>query len=143
LSDAYRFLRQAEHKVQIVQEAHSYSIPEGNDEERVLARRLGYAKAKNLSERELFWRDHRRHTTRVRAVFDRLFYGAQKQITDGASALGAIWHDLDQQEVIVRQLQQAGFSDPLKAYENLMRSAMARSSHRQTKATVCARWGRP
>src|SRR4029077_6128025 len=36
LSDAYRFLRQVEHKVQIVQEAHAHSIPKGEDEERAL-----------------------------------------------------------------------------------------------------------
>ncbi|MDZ4341813.1 MAG: bifunctional [glutamate--ammonia ligase]-adenylyl-L-tyrosine phosphorylase/[glutamate--ammonia-ligase] adenylyltransferase [Candidatus Binatia bacterium] len=120
LSDAYRFLRQAEHKIQMVQEAHTYSIPEGKEEEITLARRLGYARTKKLGERELFWRDHRSHTTHVRNVFDRLFYGAQKQITDGASEVGSIWHDLDQQEVIVKELQQAGFSDPVKAYENLI-----------------------
>lgn len=120
LSEAYRFLRQAEHKIQMVQEAHTYSIPEGKEEERALARRLGYVKTKKLSEQELFWRDHRKHTTRVRDIFDRLFYGAQKQITDGSSEVGSIWHDLDQQEVIVKQLKQAGFSDPAKAYENLI-----------------------
>jgi glutamate-ammonia-ligase adenylyltransferase len=35
LSEAYRFLRQAEHKIQMVQEAHTYSIPEGKEEESV------------------------------------------------------------------------------------------------------------
>ena len=54
LSDAYRFLRQVEHKVQIVQEAHAHSIPEGEDEERALARRLGYARTTKRNERELF-----------------------------------------------------------------------------------------
>jgi len=121
LSSAYRFLRQVEHKVQMVQEAHSYSIPEGKEEESALARRLGYVKTKRLNERELFWRDHRKHTTHVRNVFDRLFYGAQKQITgEGASGVGSIWHDLDRQEVIIDELAQAGFADPAKAYENLL-----------------------
>jgi glutamate-ammonia-ligase adenylyltransferase len=120
LSEAYRFLRQAEHKIQMVQEAHTYSIPEGKEEEKALARRLGYTKTKTLHERDLFWRDHRVHTADVRRIFDRLFYDAQKQITDGASEVGSIWHDLDQQEVIVKQLKQAGFSDPVKAYENLI-----------------------
>jgi glutamate-ammonia-ligase adenylyltransferase len=120
LSEAYRFLRQAEHKIQMVQEAHTYSIPEGKEEEKALARRLGYTKTKTLNERDLFWREHRVHTADVRRIFDRLFYDAQKQITDGASEVGSIWHDLDQQEVIVKQLKQAGFSDPVKAYENLI-----------------------
>ena len=64
LTEAYRFLRQAEHKVQIVHEAHAHSIPEGADEEQALARRLGYRRKGKLSERELFWRDYRGHARR-------------------------------------------------------------------------------
>jgi glutamate-ammonia-ligase adenylyltransferase len=118
---AYRFLRQVEHKVQIVQEAHAHSIPEGNEEEQALARRLGYTRQGKKSERELFWRDHRTHASNVRAVFDRLFYAAQKEIaTDSASAAGSIWNDLDRQELIVKELETIGFADPNKAYANLL-----------------------
>ncbi|MGH7930640.1 MAG: bifunctional [glutamate--ammonia ligase]-adenylyl-L-tyrosine phosphorylase/[glutamate--ammonia-ligase] adenylyltransferase, partial [Candidatus Binatia bacterium] len=121
LSAAYRFLRQVEHKVQIVQEAHAHSIPEGKDEEQALARRLGYRKKGKLSERELFWRDHRVYTHTVRAIFDRLFYGAQKEIAgEGASSAGAIWHDLDRREIILNELGQLGFSEPESAYQNLL-----------------------
>jgi [glutamine synthetase] adenylyltransferase / [glutamine synthetase]-adenylyl-L-tyrosine phosphorylase len=121
LSDAYRFLRQVEHKVQIVQEAHAHSIPEGEDKERALARRLGYTRTGKRNERELFWQDHRAHTTTVRNIFDRLFYSAQKDITEeGSSEIGSIWHDLDREEIIVRGLERFGFADPRKAYENLL-----------------------
>jgi glutamate-ammonia-ligase adenylyltransferase len=121
LVDAYRFLRQVEHKVQIVQEAHAHSIPEGDDDEQALARRLGYTRKGKQTERELFWRDHRAHTSNVRAIFDRLFYGAQKEITtDGASGVGSIWHDLDQQQLIIDELEKIGFADPPKAYANLL-----------------------
>ena len=121
LTEAYRFLRQAEHKVQIVQEGHTYSIPEGKAEEQAYARRLGYRRQRNRTERELFWRDYRRHTKNVRGIFDRLFYGAQKTIeTQGSSASGSIWHDLENQKVITRQLANAGFTDPAKAYGNLI-----------------------
>ena len=121
LSNAYRFLRQVEHKVQIVQEAHAHSIPEGEDEERALARRLGYARTKKKNERELFWQDHRAHTSTVRNIFDLLFYSAQKDITkEGESEVGAIWNDLDREEVIVRELEKVGFTDPRRAYENLL-----------------------
>jgi glutamate-ammonia-ligase adenylyltransferase len=82
LTDAYRFLRQAEHKVQIVQEAHAHSIPEGENEEQAYARRLGYKGNRKQSEPELFWRDHRKYTQTVRSIFDRLFYGAQKEIDE-------------------------------------------------------------
>jgi glutamate-ammonia-ligase adenylyltransferase len=121
LVDAYCFFRQVEHKVQMVQEAHAHSIPEGEEEERALARRLGYSRKGKKSERERFWLDHRTHTKTVRTIFDRLFYGAQKEITDKTSAeVGTIWKDLDQRDVVVKELEKAGFGDPAKAYENLL-----------------------
>ncbi|HUK39618.1 MAG TPA: bifunctional [glutamate--ammonia ligase]-adenylyl-L-tyrosine phosphorylase/[glutamate--ammonia-ligase] adenylyltransferase, partial [Candidatus Acidoferrales bacterium] len=121
LSAAYRFLRQVEHKVQIVQEAHAHSIPAGEEEERALARRLGYRRAKKENERDLFWRDHRRHTHTVRRIFDRLFYSAQNEISgDSVSEIGSIWSDLDREERIVQELRRIGFADPAKAYTNLL-----------------------
>jgi glutamate-ammonia-ligase adenylyltransferase len=119
LTEAYRFLRQAEHKVQIVQEAHAHSIPKGKEEEQAYARRLGYQRKGKQSERELFWRDHRHYTNTVRRIFDRLFYGAQKEIEQGGAA-GSIWNDLDSQELITGELAEAGFAGPEKAYENLL-----------------------
>ncbi len=121
LTDAYRFLRQVEHKVQMVQEAHSHSVPEGEDEEKALARRLGYLPHKKHSEREQFWLSKNIHCENVRRIFDRLFYGAQKEITDdGQSHAGTIWHDLDQRDLIVGELEKVGFADADKAYENLL-----------------------
>ena len=120
LSDAYRFLRQVEHKVQMVQEGHVHSIPEGKDEEQALARRLGYTQVKKQTARDLFWKDHRTHTTTARSIFDGLFYGAQKEIADGAAKAGSIWNDLDRPELIIGELDKIGFSDPAKAYENLL-----------------------
>lgn len=121
LSHAYRFLRDVEHKIQMVQEAHAHSIPEGKEEERSLAKRLGYSRKKDQSERKLFWRDYRRHTADVRRAFDRLFYGAQKEILlEGASPAGEIWNDLDQEELILQELESLGFSDPQRGYENLL-----------------------
>ena len=121
LTDAYCFLRQVEHKVQIVQESHAHSIPEGTEEEQALARRLGYRRNGKRSEREQFWRDYRRHTESVRRMFDRLFYSAQNEIAqDAASAAGSVWNDLDRKEIVTAELSKAGFADPLKAYENLL-----------------------
>ncbi|HEU4342295.1 MAG TPA: bifunctional [glutamate--ammonia ligase]-adenylyl-L-tyrosine phosphorylase/[glutamate--ammonia-ligase] adenylyltransferase [Candidatus Binatia bacterium] len=121
LAHAYRFLRQAEHKVQMVQEAHSHSIPSGEEEERALARRLGYTRTPKQTETERFWRDHSTHTQAVRGIFGQLFYGAQKELTDeGGSKTGSIWHDLDRQDLIIQELESAGFTDPDKAYSNLL-----------------------
>lgn len=121
LSHAYRFLREVEHKLQMVQEAHTHSIPEGEEEERILARRLGYSRRKGGSERDLFWQDYHRTTASVRRAFDRLFYGAQKEISsESASGIKQIWNDLDQEELILEELKKLGFPDPLRAYHNLL-----------------------
>ena len=121
LTEAYRFLRQVEHKVQIVQEAHAHSIPAGKEEEQALARRLGYRRKAGRGERDQFWRDYRRQTKNVRSIFDRLFYSAQKEIEhEAASSAGSVWHDLDRQEVVLAELAAAGFADPAKAYEHLL-----------------------
>jgi glutamate-ammonia-ligase adenylyltransferase len=121
LAEAYRFLRQVEHKVQMVQEAHVHSIPEGEEEEKALARRLGYFPKDKRSEREQFWSAKNNHSKNVRRIFDRLFYGAQNEIThDSESHAGTIWHDLDQRELIIRELDKLGFADANKAYENLL-----------------------
>ena len=121
LIEAYRFLRQAEHKVQIVQEAHAHSIPEGKEEEQAFARRLGYRRTRSASERQLFWRDHRRHTQSVRKIFDRLFYGAQKEMAaESDSAARSVWNDLDRREDVIAALTQLGFKEPARAYNNLL-----------------------
>lgn len=117
LKSAYCFLRDVEHKIQMVREAHAHSIPRDEGEERALARRLGYRPENGISERELFWRDYRSHTASVREAFDRLFYGAQREIP---SDFEATWNDLDREDVIVRELRRLGFSDPERAYRHLL-----------------------
>ena len=121
LSAAYRFLRQVEHKIQMVQEAHSHTIPEGDDEQTALARRLGYAKKRGRSERALFWSDFHKQTTAVRAAFDRLFHGAEKEIrADGISRWEDIWSLLDDERATVAELDALGLSDPQRAYRDLL-----------------------
>ncbi|MFQ5684721.1 MAG: bifunctional [glutamate--ammonia ligase]-adenylyl-L-tyrosine phosphorylase/[glutamate--ammonia-ligase] adenylyltransferase [Candidatus Binatia bacterium] len=121
LAKSYRFLREVEHKIQMVQEAHAHSIPDGDEEERTLARRLGFSRSKGKNERDLFWKEYRRHTDSVRRAFDRLFYGAQKEnLSQGTSGLGEIWKDLDQEELILKDLDNLAFPEPQKAYQNLL-----------------------
>lgn len=121
LSRAYRFLRDVEHKIQMIQQAHAHSIPDGDEEMRALARRLGYSQGRGQSEPRLFWQDFRKHTQRVRQAFDRLFYQAQRDIqTAGTSVPGELWKDLDQEELALNELNRLGFSDPQRSYDNLL-----------------------
>ncbi|MFQ5917558.1 MAG: bifunctional [glutamate--ammonia ligase]-adenylyl-L-tyrosine phosphorylase/[glutamate--ammonia-ligase] adenylyltransferase, partial [Candidatus Binatia bacterium] len=121
LSHAYRFLRDVEHKIQMVQEAHTYSIPEGEEEERALARRLNYGGETQGSERELLWQDIHRHAACVRQAFERLFFGAQKEISpEGPSSSEKIWSDLDHEELVLDELKALGFKDAQRTYHNLL-----------------------
>ncbi|MGH7835843.1 MAG: bifunctional [glutamate--ammonia ligase]-adenylyl-L-tyrosine phosphorylase/[glutamate--ammonia-ligase] adenylyltransferase, partial [Candidatus Binatia bacterium] len=121
LARAYRFLRDVEHKIQIVHEGQVHTIPKEPEEERSLARRLGYRKKGREDERKLFRRDHRRRTQDVRRAFERLFYSARKEITqEERSSPGEAWHDLDQEELVLEELKKLGFADPRRAYENLL-----------------------
>ncbi len=121
LSDAYRFLREVEHKIQMVQQAQSHTIPEDKREQTALARRLGYSKTKGKSERELFWRDYLRTTTAVRAAFDRLFHGAEKELkAERGSLWENLWHHLDDEEIATGELKTLGFRDPERAYRDLL-----------------------
>ncbi len=121
LSAAYRFLRDVEHKIQMVQEAHAHSIPEDEAGRLTLARRLGYAPRNRRGEWQLFRRDLLSRTSSVRRAFDRLFYAAQKEMSSaGASTLGEIWNDLDQERLVLEHLERLGFADPRGAYRSLL-----------------------
>jgi [glutamine synthetase] adenylyltransferase / [glutamine synthetase]-adenylyl-L-tyrosine phosphorylase len=121
LGDAYRFLRQVEHKIQMVQEAHSHTIPEGEDEQTALARRLGYKKARGKNERALFWSDFKRQTETVRAAFDRLFHGAEKEIrADGISRWETLWSRLDDEAGTIAELRALGLAEPERVYGDLV-----------------------
>lgn len=121
LGAAYCFLRDVEHKIQMVQEGHTHSIPDNEEEELALARRLGYSRQKGATERRLFWRDYRKYTGAVRRAFDRLFYSAQKEIaSEGSGGWQQIWDGLDEEERIVENLEGLGFSEPERAYRNLL-----------------------
>ncbi len=121
LSQAYRFLRDVEHKLQMAEGAQTHSIPARREEEIALARRLGYRGGKKQDERALFWRDYRRHTTAIRRAFDRLFYEAQKTaLSQAGPGPGGIWNDLDDEERVMKELARAGFKEPERAYRSLL-----------------------
>lgn len=121
LREAYLFLRDVEHKVQMAEGAQTHRIPDGNEAETILARRLGYKKRRGAGERVLFWRDYRRHTGQVRRAFNRLFYDSQRTaLSEVGAEPGGIWNDLDDEDRVIRELSEAGFREPERAYRNLL-----------------------
>ncbi len=89
LSEAYRFLRDVEHKLQIVHERQTQVIPQDAGGGAALARRLGYHLGRRRAPPRAVERRRRstasapisrRHRAAVRRSFELLFFGARSEI---------------------------------------------------------------
>ena len=113
LADAYRFLRDVEHKIQLVDERQTQVIPAGDGEIR-LARRLGYRAPDPGVALAEFRDDRRRHMDAVAASFAALFYGSEAgraESDDGRAA--ALLASLDDDPAAAEAaLAALGFHDP-------------------------------
>lgn len=120
LCAAYRFLRNAEHKIQIFAEEQLHAIPSGGEE--ALARRLGFRDIQaEANATELFWQELHKHTAVVHAAFERLFYSAQREISSHSTEPGfEILRDLEHEEAAIAELERRGFADPVAAYGDLV-----------------------
>ena len=74
LAAAYVFLRDVEHKLQMVHDLQTHALPETEEELQRCAIRLGYAGRDRKTAVDRFAADYRGHTERVHAMFRRLFY---------------------------------------------------------------------
>ncbi len=120
LAKAYAFLRMVEHRIQILDDLQSQTMPSDEKELRLLARRAGYFDANREAEGLL--RDYAEHTRLVRGIYDDMFAftgdaeAASTPISDYITLLDA---ELPEQDA-VSQLRKHGFRDPGKAYRNLL-----------------------
>jgi glutamate-ammonia-ligase adenylyltransferase len=117
LTEDYIFLRNVEHRLQILYDRQTQAIPTDPEERRLLARRMGYR------DRERFDLDYRRRTHRVRSHFESLFYGAR---LDKSGAEADNWRSLlmnvetpEAREIILNRLSSSGFQDSIRAYQFL------------------------
>jgi glutamine synthetase adenylyltransferase len=74
LSAAYTFLRTVEHRLQMEHGAQIHTLPASRERLAILARRCGYAQADDPVAP--FIRDLQKHTSEVRAVYNRVFVDA-------------------------------------------------------------------
>ena len=73
LERAYLFLRDVEHKLQMVHDLQTHALPESPDELARCAIRLGYDSKDRRAAGRKFLADHRRHTANVHRIFRGLF----------------------------------------------------------------------
>jgi glutamate-ammonia-ligase adenylyltransferase len=117
LTAAYRFLRDVEHKLQVVQERQTQRIPDAPESVLALARRCGFFGADPAGD---FWAAHAEHTGRVRAAFDALFHGAEEaRRRDEDPELAALADPAEPEERIFWRLSRLGFRDLESAFADL------------------------
>ncbi|HXV67874.1 MAG TPA: hypothetical protein VD738_03035 [Nitrospira sp.] len=73
LTAAYLFLRNVEHKLQMVQDLQTHALPEDREELERCAVRSGYGEEDRQKATEQFRADHQRHTDVVHRIFMSLF----------------------------------------------------------------------
>lgn len=77
LSEAYRFLRTVEHRIQVVQERQTHSLPASPEEMQALARRCGFLRENGLKR---FVETLEGHRARVAAIYGGLFHGREEKL---------------------------------------------------------------
>lgn len=113
LSDAYRFLRNAEHRIQMVQEQQTHCLPQEPHAFELLARRSGFADGVSFST------ELDRHRQAVHGIFHDLFHSSDEEIIAVQPEVGVIL-SLDSDVDLVKDLlEEKGFSNPDAAYESL------------------------
>lgn len=116
LRQAYIFLRTVEHRIQVVQERQTHSLPKNEREMHLLARRCGFADAAAfMCELEL----HRGNVTRL---YRDLFYSSEEEIHDEISTeICYLFDHTTDLEMAMGILEGNGFVEVGDAFHSLMR----------------------
>jgi glutamate-ammonia-ligase adenylyltransferase len=120
LSKAYVFLRTVEHRIQILDDLQTQTLPADDRELRTLARRTGYSEPGK--EADLLLRDYSVHTKKVHDIYDELFTftGEEPAATAPGKDYGILLDEETTEREAVSVLTKIGFRDADKAYRNLM-----------------------
>lgn len=118
LSEAYRFLRTVEHRIQVVQERQTHNLPAKEDELKVLARRCGYLRDKGPAR---FHEELERHRSNVEAIYGNLFHSRDERIMQEVRPEVLFFLDPKADSDLVKDmLAERRFEDVERAYANLL-----------------------
>ena len=120
LDENYRFLRQVEHRLQIMFDLQTHTMPADDDEVRKLAIRMGYADAPRRAAHEAFRDDYRLKTQQNRKVLDHLLHEAFGDDAPAEPEVDLVLDPEPAEEQIAAVLGKYGFDDVPQAYHNLM-----------------------
>lgn len=133
LEENYRFLRKVEHRLQIMFDLKTHTLPDNDKELRRLAIRVGYSDQGGQSALERFKRDLREKTALNRKILDHLLHDAFAEDPAAAPETDLVLDPHPSPEAIRGVLQRYHFRDVQNAYDNLMALAMERVSFLSTR----------
>jgi len=114
LTDAYQFLRTVEHRIQVVQEQQTHSLPLQQRDLEVLARRCGFPSYLEFS------RELERHRQMVSQIFKDLFYSAEEEECEVRREVNFIFDPESDPDLVKDLLEANGFTNPDAAYDSLL-----------------------
>jgi len=118
LQQSYHFLRKLEHRLQIMFDLQTHSLPTEREELRKLAVRMGYPDLKTRPADRAFEADYRRFTERNRRILNHLLQEAFPDDEETTAEVDLVL-DPDPPEQLVRAVfSRYRFRDPLQAYRN-------------------------
>ena len=122
LVEAYTFLRKLEHRLQILHDRQTHTLPESGREQETLARRMGYQPPENPEPVVALMEEYRRHTEGVRTLYDAFLGNIQprgeepsEEVTDPVALFFSA--DLPVEQLRGR-LERVGFEDVERALRN-------------------------
>ncbi|HEX2768064.1 MAG TPA: bifunctional [glutamate--ammonia ligase]-adenylyl-L-tyrosine phosphorylase/[glutamate--ammonia-ligase] adenylyltransferase [Geobacteraceae bacterium] len=118
MAEAYSFLRTVEHRIQVVQERQSHSLPRKDEEFRALARRCGYLRADGAERFRAVLEAHRR---KVSAIYGGLFLFRDERLKEEVRP--ELYYFFDpgaDPDLLKDMLDERGFRDVESAYTNLL-----------------------
>jgi [glutamine synthetase] adenylyltransferase / [glutamine synthetase]-adenylyl-L-tyrosine phosphorylase len=118
LAKAYIFFRELEHRIQMAYGRQTHELPTDVDELATLARKMGLRGYDAEGLATVLMQQYREHTTKVRKVYDKLFYG---DFLDASEDASPEWYTLaagmKAGQALLKQFQ---FVDLEKTYRNLI-----------------------
>ena len=109
LTEAYWFLRNVEHKLQMMHDLQTHALPDSEEELRRCAIRMGYGTESRAEALDRFRADHLRHTTIVHQAFQSLFYHPETSALFAALLVAAEGHSRRNKSRLEKETGPAGF----------------------------------
>lgn len=126
LEQNYAFLRKIEHRLQIMLDLQTHTLPDDRDELRKLALRMGYTTTEERTALEAFLKDHSGKTELNRKILDHLLHDAFSEDTQTQAEVDLVLDPDPPEERVVEVLGKYPFRDVKQAYRNLMSLAEER-----------------